>query len=161
MAESFSTAWIPVLLVDVKGNLAGMCECGTNSENITNRLNKLNIKDFIHFDINNGKGFINILHATQLFRNPTLYSFTLIWLLNELYDLPEVGDLNKPKLAFFIDEAQLLFSDMPDHLIKQIIQMVKLISSKGIGLYFISQRPSDIPDEILSQFGNRIQHVLR
>lgn len=121
----------------------------------------LSIKDFIHFDPNNGKGFINILHAVELFRKPTLYSSLLIWLLNELYNLPEVGDLDKPKMVFFIDEAHLLFNDMPDHLVKQIIQIVKLIRSKGIGLYFISQSPSDIPDEILSQLGNRVQHVLR
>lgn len=282
MAESFSNVGIPVFLVDVKGDLAGMCMEGVSNQNITDRVNKLNIenfnfqkfptnfwdvyaknglplrttvskmgakllsrmlnltnaqegvltivfkiaedeeleiidlkdlksmltyvgnkrqeytlnygnitlqsigaiqrnllsleeeggnyffgrpdlsiKDFIHFDPNDGKGFINILHAVELFRKPTLYSTLLIWLLNELYSLPEVGDLDKPKLVFFIDEAHLLFSDMPEHLVKQIIQIVKLIRSKGVGLYFISQSPSDIPDEILSQLGNRVQHVLR
>ncbi len=120
------------------------------------------IKDFIKFDVNNGYGFINILHAVTLFQKPTLYATFLLWLLTNLYNtLPEVGDIDKPKIAFFFDEAHLLFSEMPDHLIKQIIQIVKLIRSKGIGLYFISQSPSDIPDEILSQLGNRIQHVLR
>lgn len=120
------------------------------------------IKDFIKFDVNNGYGFINILHAVTLFQKPTLYATFLLWLLTNLYNtLPEVGDIDKPKIAFFFDEAHLLFSEMPEHLIKQIVQIVKLIRSKGIGLYFISQSPSDIPDEILSQLGNRIQHVLR
>lgn len=121
-----------------------------------------NIKDLIHFDVNNGYGNINILDAQTLFQKPTLYATFMLWLLNSLYnELPEVGDLDKPKLVFFFDEAHLLFDSMPDHLIKQIIQIVKLIRSKGIGLYFISQSPGDIPDEILAQLGNRIQHVLR
>lgn len=120
------------------------------------------IKDFIHYDPDNGKGFINILHAVTLFQKPTLYATFLLWLLTNLYNtLPEVGDLNKPKLVFFFDEAHLLFSEMPNHMIKQIISIVKLVRSKGIGLYFISQSPSDIPDEILSQLGNKIQHQLR
>ena len=120
------------------------------------------VKDFIRYDTNNGFGHINILHAVELFQKPTLYATFLLWLLNSLYQtMPEVGDLDKPKLVFFFDEAHLLFSEMPDHMIKQIIQIVKLIRSKGIGLYFISQSPSDIPDEILAQLGNRIQHVLR
>lgn len=120
------------------------------------------IKDLMKYDPNNGYGFINILDSTLLFQKPNLYATTLIWLLNELFtNMPEVGDLDKPKLAFFIDEAHLLFSEMPEHLVKQIIQIVKLIRSKGIGIYFISQSPSDIPNEILSQLGSRIQHVLR
>lgn len=120
------------------------------------------IDDFIHFDANTGYGHINILHASVLFRNPNLYSTFLLWLLTSLYNtMPEVGDLDKPKLVFFLDEAHLLFDDMPEHLLDKITQIVKLIRSKGIGLYFISQSPSDIPDQILSQLGNRIQHVLR
>ena len=120
------------------------------------------VKDFIHYDTNNGYGQISVLHAVELFQKPTLYATFLLWLLTSLYDtMPEVGDLAKPKLVFFFDEAHLLFSEMPDHMIKQIIQIVKLIRSKGIGLYFISQSPSDIPDEILAQLGNRVQHVLR
>ncbi|MBR1413615.1 MAG: DUF853 family protein [Bacilli bacterium] len=121
-----------------------------------------NIKDFIHFDENNGYGFINILDAVTLFRKPNLYVSFLLWLLNTIYDtMTEVGDLNKPKLIFFFDEAHLLFNEMPEGIIKSVIQIVKLIRSKGVGIYFISQTPSDIPDEILSQLGNRIQHVLR
>lgn len=118
--------------------------------------------DFIHFDGETGNGFINILHASQLFQKPNLYSTFLLWLLTDLYNnMPEVGDLEKPKLIFFFDEAHLLFDDMPEHLLEKITQIVKLIRSKGIGLYFISQNPSDVPDEILSQLGNRVQHVLR
>lgn len=120
------------------------------------------ITDFIKFDTFSGKANINILHAEDLFHKPTLYATFILWLLTTLYDtMPEVGDLDKPKLAFFIDEAHLLFNEIPNHLLKQIIQIVKLIRSKGVGLYFISQSPSDIPEDILSQLGNRIQHVLR
>lgn len=120
------------------------------------------IKDFIHFNADNGYGHINIIHSVKLFQQPTLYSTFLLWMLTSLYNtMPEGGDLDKPKLVFFFDEAHLLFSEIPDYLLKQIIQIVKLIRSKGIGLYFISQSPSDIPDEILGQLGNRIQHVLR
>ena len=122
----------------------------------------LDIKDFIHYDGNTGNGQINILHASTLFQRPNLYSTFLLWLLTYLYNsMPEVGDLPKPTLVFFIDEAHLLFDNISSTLLKSITQIVKLIRSKGIGLYFISQSPSDIPDEILSQLGNRIQHVLR
>lgn len=122
----------------------------------------MNITDFIRFDSNDGRGYINVLHAVKLFQKPNLYATFLLWLLNELYTkLPEVGDLDKPKMIFCFDEAHLLFEEMPDYMIKQVIQVVKLIRSKGIGLYFISQSPKDIPDEVLSQLGNRIQHALR
>lgn len=122
----------------------------------------INITDFIRFDSNDGRGYINILHAVKLFQKPNLYATFLLWLLNELYiKLPEVGDLDKPKIIFCFDEAHLLFEEMPDYMIKQVIQVVKLIRSKGIGLYFISQSPKDIPDEVLSQLGNRVQHALR
>ena len=120
------------------------------------------ILDFTRFNPNSGKANISILHGEELFQHPTLYATFILWLLTTLYDtMPEVGDLEKPKLVFFIDEAHLLFNEIPTHMLKQIIQIVKLIRSKAIGLYFISQSPSDIPDEILSQLGNRIQHVLR
>lgn len=122
----------------------------------------INITDFIRFDSNDGRGYINVLHAVKLFQKPNLYATFLLWLLNELYTkLPEVGDLDKPKIIFCFDEAHLLFEEMPDYMIKQVIQVVKLIRSKGIGLYFISQSPKDIPDEVLSQLGNRVQHALR
>lgn len=283
MAESFSEAGVPVFLADVKGDLAGMCTPGISNDNITERLNKLNIKDFtfksfptcfwdifginghpirttvkdigptilarmlglteaqegvlsiafkiaddealelidlndlrlllqyigdkrsdytlkygnvslqsvgaiqrnllkleeqdgkllfgepsldikdfIKFSTENGHGYINILDARELFHKPTLYATFLLWLLTKLFEtLPEVGDLAKPKIVFFFDEAHLLFEDMPDYLIKQVIQIVKLIRSKGIGLYFISQSPKDIPDDVLAQLSNRVTHALR
>ncbi len=282
MAEGFSSASVPVLLVDVKGDLAGTCKMGVANENIYNRIEKLKLEGFKHqafpvnfFDVfkknghpirttiadigprllsrmlnlsdaqegnlaiafeiakdsnmklndlndlndlltfvsenkdrfnseygnittqsigsikrnllalkqdggdnffgkpsldlfdlmqydQYGRGFINILDAQELFKKPTLYAVFLIWLLNNLYDnMPEVGDLDKPKLVLCLDEAHLIFSEMSSHLIKQITQIVKLIRSKGIGVYFISQSPSDVPDEILAQLGNKVQHVLR
>ncbi len=120
------------------------------------------IKDFMKYDTNNGYGYINILDAQKLFKSPTTYVILLLWLLTTIYnEMDEVGDLEKPKLVFFFDEAHLIFSEMKDSVIKQLITIVKLIRSKGIGLYFISQSPTDIKDEILSQLGNRVQHVLR
>jgi len=121
----------------------------------------LQLYDLMQFDYS-GKGYVNVLDAQELFKKPTLYAVFLIWILNNLfYNLPEVGDLERPKLALFLDEAHLIFSEMSNTLIKQIIQVVKLIRSKGVGVYFISQSPSDIPNEILSQLGNKVQHVLR
>jgi len=121
----------------------------------------LDIKDFISFDPITGKGYINVLHAVELFKSPDLYASFLLWLLVELYNtLPEVGDTDKPKVIFFFDEAHLLFGSMPSYRLKKIIQLVKLFRSKGLGLYFVSQRPTDIPDEIISQLGNRVQHTL-
>ena len=122
----------------------------------------LDINDLISNDYTDGRGYINILHAVELFQSPDLYASFLLWLLTNLFqNLPEVGDLAKPKIVFFFDEAHLLFNGMPTYRLKQIIQIVKLIRSRGIGLYFISQGPTDIPDEILAQLGNRIQHTLR
>ena len=122
----------------------------------------IDINDFIKFSSETGYGNINILHAVELFKQPNLYSCFLLWLLTALnHNLLEVGDLEKPKLVFFIDEAHLLFDDMPKYMLTQITQIVKLIRSKGIGLYFISQTPNDIPDEIQAQLGNRVQHSLR
>lgn len=122
---------------------------------------ELDVKSLIKYDINSGEGYINILDAVELVKDYNLYSTFMLWLLNELYDkLPEVGDLVKPKLVFFIDEAHMLFSEMSPSMLRKVTQIVKLIRSKGVGLYFISQSPSDIPEEILSQLGNRIQHNL-
>ena len=283
MAESFSAAGIPVFLADVKGDISAMCEVGTANENITKRVQKLNLTDFefdkfpvrfwdiyginghhIHSNVDsfsatlfsrvlelseaqegilnialkiakdedmrvidfldlkvllayidehkdeyiklygnitsqsiatiqrkllefensgaeiffgepeldltnlrkynpqNGYGYINVLDATELSKDYNMYSTFMLWLLNKLYDeMPEVGDSNKPKLVVFIDEAHLLFDEMNSSMLKKITQIVKLIRSKGIGLYFISQSPSDIPEDILSQLGNRIQHNLK
>jgi DNA helicase HerA-like ATPase len=109
-----------------------------------------------------GKGVINILAADQLILKPKLYSSFLLWLLSELFEnLPEVGDLDKPKLVFVFDEAHLLFDDAPPALQQRIEQVVRIIRSKGVGVYFCSQFPDDVPDDILGQLGNRVQHALR
>ena len=110
----------------------------------------------------NGLGNINILHSVELYKKPTLYATFMLWLLNMINnELPEVGDLDKPKMVFFFDEAHLLFDDLPKYILTSVTQIVKLIRSKGVGLYFISQSPNDIPDEILAQLGNKVQHSLR
>ena len=122
---------------------------------------ELDINDFLGFDTN-GRGNINILHAVELFQSPDLYASFLLWLLTNLFNkMPEVGDLEKPKIVFFFDEAHLLFNGMPNYRLKQIVQVVKLIRSRGIGLYFISQSPTDIPNDVIAQLGNRVQHTLR
>lgn len=121
----------------------------------------LNIEDFIQTD-EKGKGYINILAADQLINSPKLYATFLLWLLAELFEkLPEVGDLDKPKIVFFFDEAHLLFSDAPKALLEKIEQVVRLIRSKGVGVYFVTQNPLDIPQTVLGQLGNRVQHALR
>ena len=110
----------------------------------------------------NGRGVVNLLTADQLILKPRLYSSFLLWLLSELFEtLPEVGDLDKPKLVFFFDEAHLLFDDIQPALLQRVEQVVRLIRSKGVGVYFCSQNPDDIPDNVLGQLGNRIQHALR
>ncbi len=109
-----------------------------------------------------GKGVINILAADRLLTSPRLYSTFLLWLLSELYEnLPEVGDRDKPKLVFFFDEAHLLFNESPKELLEKIEQVVRLVRSKGVGVYFVTQNPLDIPDTVLGQLGNRVQHALR
>ena len=119
------------------------------------------IADWMRLD-GNGRGFVNILSATTLFTQPLLYSTFLLWLLSELFEtLPEAGDLDKPKMVFFFDEAHLLFNDAPPFLIERVTQVIKLIRSKGVGVYFISQSPADIPEGVLAQLGNRVQHALR
>ncbi len=121
----------------------------------------LDIQDIFRVD-ENGKGFINILHSVELAQNKTLYSTFMLWLMSELYEnMPEVGDLDKPKAVFFFDEAHMLFNEAPKVLVDKVEQVVRLIRSKGIGIYFISQSPADIPEKVLAQLGNKIQHVLR
>ena len=121
----------------------------------------IDINDFIKQN-EMGLGNINILHSVELYKKPNLYACFLLWLLSSLNEkLPEVGDLDKPKMVFFFDEAHLLFNELPNYMLTQVIQIVKLIRSKGIGLYFISQSPNDIPAEILAQLGNKVQHNLR
>lgn len=121
----------------------------------------LDIRDWMRTDVS-GRGYINILDSAKLIQSPTVYSTFLLWMMTELFEkLPEVGDLEKPRMVFFFDEAHLLFQDTPKALLQKIVQVVKLIRSKGVGIYFISQSPSDIPDEVLAQLSNRIQHALR
>lgn len=120
----------------------------------------LNIDDLLQTE--GEKGVINILAADRLMQSPKVYSTFLMWLLSKIFEvLPEVGDPEKPKLVFFFDEAHLLFNDAPKALVEKVEQVVRLIRSKGVGIYFISQTPSDIPDSVLSQLGNRVQHALR
>jgi DNA helicase HerA-like ATPase len=121
----------------------------------------LDLADFMRGDLS-GRGVINVLAADQLVLKPKLYTTFLLWMLSELFEkLPEVGDLDKPKLVFFFDEAHLLFDDAPPALRQRVEQVVRLIRSKGVGVYFCSQNPDDLPDVILGQMGNRIQHALR
>lgn len=121
----------------------------------------LELKDLMRTNTN-GMGYINLFAADELMQNPRLYSTFLLWLLSELFEeLPEVGDPEKPKLVFFFDEAHLLFKDAPKALVQKIEQVVRLIRSKGIGIYFVTQNPIDVPDEVLGQLGNRVQHALR
>ncbi len=121
----------------------------------------LQLEDFMQVE-RDGRGVINVLAADTLIQSPRVYSTFLLWLLSELFEnLPELGDPEKPVLVFFFDEAHLLFRDIPKALLEKIEQVVRLIRSKGVGVYFISQSPSDVPDSVLSQLGNRVQHALR
>lgn len=120
----------------------------------------LDINDWIRTV--DGRGMINLLDCVQLVQNPTLYASFLLWMMSELFELlPEAGDMDKPKLVFFFDEAHLLFNGAPKVLVQKIEQVVKLIRSKGVGIYFVTQSPSDIPDSVLAQLSNRVQHALR
>ncbi len=121
----------------------------------------LKLSDLMRIDMN-GQGIVNILAADKLINHPRLYATFLLWLMSELFEeLPEVGDPDKPVLAFFFDEAHLLFEDAPKALVQKIEQVARLIRSKGVGVYFVTQNPTDIPDSVLGQLGNRIQHALR
>ncbi len=121
----------------------------------------LDIQDWLKVDAD-GKGYINVLDCVRLVQSPLMYSTFLLWMLSELYEqLPEVGDLDKPKICFFFDEAHLLFNDAPRALLDKVEQIVKLVRSKGVGVYFITQSPSDIPNPILAQLSNKVQHALR
>ena len=121
----------------------------------------LKLDDWLDWD-EDGRGIMNILECQELVQHPLLYATFLLWMLSELYEmLPEAGDLEKPKLAFFFDEAHLLFNDAPKALLDKVEQVVRLIRSKGVSVWFISQNPSDLPDTVLGQIGNRVQHALR
>ena len=121
----------------------------------------LDLSDWVSW-AEDGRGVMNILECQELFQHPLLYATFLLWMLSELYEmLPEAGDLDKPKLAFFFDEAHLLFKDAPKALVEKVEQVVRLIRSKGVSVWFITQNPSDLPDSVLGQIGNRVQHALR
>ena len=122
----------------------------------------LQLKDFVRTD-RDGRGYVNVLVADKLMENPRLYATFLLWLLSEALrrKLPEVGDLDKPKLVFFFDEAHLLFNDAPKALLDRIEQVVRLVRSKGVGVFFVTQNPLDVPDTVLAQLSNRVQHALR
>ena len=121
----------------------------------------LNFEDLLQTDAN-GHGVVNILAADKLIASPRVYATLLLWLLTELFErLPEVGDPDKPKLVFFFDEAHLLFSDLPPVVLDRVKQIARLIRSKGVGVYFVTQNPTDVPDDVLGQLGNRVQHALR
>lgn len=121
----------------------------------------LDIFDWMQYS-QDGRGIINILHSVKLFQTPILYSTFLLWLLSELFEsLPEMGDMDKPRMVFFFDEAHLLFEDAPKILLQKIEQVVRLIRSKGVGVYFVTQNPADLPEDVLGQLGNRVQHALR
>ncbi len=159
MAEGFSKAGVPVFMADVKGDVTGMAQAGEDSDNIKKRVEKFGLEGFTlegcpcrFWDMLGGQGYVNILNAAKLIQSPQIYAMFLLWMLSELFDtLPEAGDLDKPKFGFFFDEAHLLFNNMPDELLDKIVQVVKLIRSKGVGVYFITQSPSSIPDEVLAQ----------
>jgi uncharacterized protein len=121
----------------------------------------LNIQDFLQTD-SNGHGIVNILAADRLLNSPRLYATFLLWMLSELFEqLPEIGDPEKPKIVFFFDEAHLLFDEAPKVLLERIELVVRLVRSKGVGVYFVTQNPLDIPESVLAQLGNRVQHALR
>ncbi|MCB1476797.1 MAG: DUF853 family protein [Rhodobiaceae bacterium] len=121
----------------------------------------LDLRDLMRIE-RDGRGFVSVLAADELMRSPRLYATFLLWLMSELFEeLPEVGDPDKPKLVFFFDEAHLLFDDAPKALVDKVEQVVRLIRSKGVGVYFVTQNPLDVPDAVLAQLGNRIQHALR
>ena len=121
----------------------------------------LELSDWFEWDAD-GRGYMNILECAELFQSPLLYGTFLLWMLSEIYDmLPEAGDLEKPKLVFFFDEAHLLFDDAPKALVDKVEQVARLIRSKGVSVWFITQNPTDIPDSVLGQIGNRVQHALR
>jgi len=160
-AKDFTTAYGNITSQSVGAIQRGLLTLSSGGGELFFGEPALDIHDWLAFD-EKGRGYINILDCVTLFQSPLLYSTFLLWMLSALYEMmPEVGDLDKPKMVFFFDEAHLLFTDAPKALIQKIEQVVRLIRSKGVGIYFITQSPSDIPDTVLSQLGNKIQHALR
>jgi DNA helicase HerA-like ATPase len=159
-AKSFTTEYGNVSIASVGAIQRGLLELERQGADKFFGEPALNISDLLQTD--NGRGVVNILAADRLMDSPKLYATFLLWLLSELYEnLPEIGDPPKPKLVFFFDEAHLLFDDASDTLLNKIEQVARLIRSKGVGVYFVSQSPADVPDMVLGQLGNRVQHALR
>lgn len=159
-AKTFTTEYGNISAASVGAIQRGLLTLESQGGNMIFGEPMLNIDDLMQTV--NGFGVINILSADKLMQSPKLYATLLLWMLSELFEnLPEAGDLEKPKLVFFFDEAHLLFSDAPAVLQDKIEQMVRLIRSKGVGVFFITQNPADVPDKVLSQLGNRVQHALR
>ncbi len=159
-AKSFTTEYGNVSAASIGAIQRGLLTLEEQGGDVFFGEPMLDINDLMQTD--NGKGIVNILAADKLMSSPRLYSTFLLWLLSELFEqLPEVGDVDKPKLVFFFDEAHLLFNEAPPALLEKIEQVVRLIRSKGVGVYFVTQNPLDIPDTVLGQLGNRVQHALR
>lgn len=160
-AKSFTTEYGNISTASIGAIQRGLLELANQGAEQLFGEPMLNIDDLMQVD-SQGAGVINILAADKLMQAPKVYSTLLLWLLSELFEnLPEAGDLDKPKLVFFFDEAHLLFNDAPAPLVDKIEQVVRLIRSKGVGVYFVTQNPADVPDKILGQLGNRVQHALR
>ncbi|HUR37333.1 MAG TPA: helicase HerA-like domain-containing protein, partial [Terriglobales bacterium] len=160
-AEQFNTAYGKVSAASVGAIQRGLLELEQQGAERLFGEPALDLEDLMQTD-SKGHGVVNVLAAEKLMQSPKLYSTLLLWLMSELFEnLPEVGDIEKPKLVFFFDEAHLLFNDAPKALLEKIEQVVRLIRSKGVGIYFVSQNPLDIPDIVLGQLGNRVQHALR
>jgi DNA helicase HerA-like ATPase len=160
-AASYTTEYGNISAASIGAIQRGLMQVEQQGGNLFFSEPMLNIADFMQTD-SSGKGVINILAADKLMNAPRLYATFLLWMLSELFEtLPEVGDLDKPKLVFFFDEAHLLFNDAPKVLIERIELVVRLVRSKGVGVFFVTQNPLDIPDTVLAQLGNRVQHALR
>lgn len=159
-SRSFTTEYGNVSAASIGAIQRGLLALGEQGGDVFFGEPMLDINDLMQTD--DGRGIVNILAADKLMASPRLYSTFLLWLLSELFEqLPEVGDLDKPKLVFFFDEAHLLFNEAPPALMEKIEHVVRLIRSKGVGVYFVTQNPLDIPDTVLGQLGNRVQHALR
>jgi uncharacterized protein len=160
-AKEFTTQYGNVSAASIGAIQRGLLEMDSQGADQFFGEPALNIMDFIQTD-SKGHGIVNILAADKLMASPKLYATFLLWMLSELFEqLPEVGDVEKPKLVFFFDEAHLLFTDAPQALLEKIEQVVRLVRSKGVGVYFVTQNPLDVPDTVLGQLGNRVQHALR
>ncbi|MDP1672337.1 MAG: DUF853 family protein [Burkholderiales bacterium] len=160
-AKQFTTQYGNISAASIGAIQRGLLEIEQQGGDLFFAEPALNIQDLLQTD-GKGRGVINILAADRLMNAPKLYATFLLWMLSELFEqLPEVGDPEKPKLVFFFDEAHLLFNDAPQALLEKIEQVVRLIRSKGVGVYFVTQNPLDIPDTVLGQLGNRVQHALR